>query len=67
MVPPSPPFPPPAGKSKRGELSIFPTAMSLLAPCLHMLPKDKKKQAATKAGVRPSACAVGMIDAQKGL
>jgi len=25
------------GKSKRGELSIFPTQMTLLAPCLHML------------------------------
>ena len=27
------------GKSKKGELSIFPTKMSLLSPCLHMLPK----------------------------
>lgn len=26
------------GKSKRGELSIFPTAMQVLSPCLHMLP-----------------------------
>lgn len=36
------------GKSKRGELSIFPTGLTLLAPCLHMLPgkhvglKDKE-------------------------
>lgn len=27
------------GKSKKGELSIFPTKMELLSPCLHMLPK----------------------------
>lgn len=26
------------GKSKKGELSIFPTALVLLSPCLHMLP-----------------------------
>ena len=36
------------GKSKRGELSIFPKGLTLLAPCLHMLPgkhvglKDKE-------------------------
>lgn len=28
------------GKSKRGELSIFPRALKLLSPCLHMLPTD---------------------------
>ena len=27
------------GKSKKGELSIFPTSITLLSPCLHMLPK----------------------------
>lgn len=27
------------GKSKKGELSIFPSSMTLLSPCLHMLPK----------------------------
>ena len=27
------------GKTKRGELSIFPTSMQLLTPCLHMIPK----------------------------
>ena len=27
------------GKSKKGELSIFPTEIVLLSPCLHMLPK----------------------------
>mmetsp|Transcript_23511 Transcript_23511/g.21386 ORF Transcript_23511/g.21386 Transcript_23511/m.21386 type:complete len:659 (+) Transcript_23511:24-2000(+) len=28
------------GKSKKGELSIFPTNLQLLSPCLHMLPKS---------------------------
>merc|ERR1712007_65274 len=28
------------GKSKRGELSIFPREIKLLSPCLHMIPKD---------------------------
>mmetsp|Transcript_13539 Transcript_13539/g.29707 ORF Transcript_13539/g.29707 Transcript_13539/m.29707 type:complete len:574 (+) Transcript_13539:86-1807(+) len=28
------------GKSKKGELSIFPTSMQLLSPCFHMLPKS---------------------------
>lgn len=28
------------GKSKRGELSIFPTGMQVLAPCLHMPPSS---------------------------
>lgn len=27
------------GKTKRGELSIFPTSLKLLTPCLHMMPK----------------------------
>ncbi|CAN0497710.1 unnamed protein product, partial [Laminaria digitata] len=31
-----------AGKSKKGELSIFPTSMVLLAPCLHMLPNARE-------------------------
>ena len=34
------------GKSKTGQLSIFPTSMILLSPCLHMLPK--------KVGDRPA-------------
>ena len=29
------------GKSKRGELSIFPKKLALLSPCLHMLPKGQ--------------------------
>jgi lysyl-tRNA synthetase class 2 len=28
------------GKSKKGELSIFPQSLTLLSPCLHMLPKS---------------------------
>lgn len=28
-----------AGKSKKGELSVFPSEIVLLAPCLHMLPR----------------------------
>ena len=27
------------GKTKRGELSLFPTSLQLLTPCLHMMPK----------------------------
>ena len=27
------------GKSKKGELSIFPRKLCVLSPCLHMLPK----------------------------
>ena len=30
------------GKSKRGELSVFPTELSLLAPCMHMVPREIK-------------------------
>ena len=26
------------GKSKKGELSVFPTRFQVLSPCLHMLP-----------------------------
>lgn len=29
------------GKSKKGELSIFPTEIVLLSPCMHMLPKAR--------------------------
>lgn len=28
------------GKTKRGELSIFPTELHILTPCLHMIPKN---------------------------
>ena len=30
------------GKSKRGELSIFPRTLVLLSPCMHMLPREIK-------------------------
>jgi lysyl-tRNA synthetase class 2 len=29
------------GKSKRGELSVFPASLTVLAPCLHMPPGDR--------------------------
>eukprot|EP01018_Ginkgo_biloba_P006849 Gb_06956 [translate_table: standard] len=29
------------GKSKRGELSIFPTSFVVLSPCLHMMPRQR--------------------------
>lgn len=41
------------GKSKRGELSIFPKEVKLLSPCLHMLPKDY-------SGF-PTFCLVGLL------
>ena len=30
------------GKSKRGELSVFPTELCLLSPCMHMIPREIK-------------------------
>lgn len=33
------------GKSKKGELSIFPKEITLLSPCLHMLPQNKAGEA----------------------
>ena len=32
-----------AGKSKKGELSLFPETFQVLSPCLHMLPLRKAK------------------------
>lgn len=32
------------GRSKNGELSIMPTEVKLLSPCLHVLPKPNKKK-----------------------
>ncbi|KAJ7562548.1 hypothetical protein O6H91_03G073900 [Diphasiastrum complanatum] len=29
------------GKSKRGELSIFPVSLDVLSPCLHMMPRQR--------------------------
>ena len=34
------------GRSKTGELSVQPTMVQLLSPCLHMLPKDVEKEGA---------------------
>ena len=34
------------GKSKKGELSLFPTKIVMLSPCLRMLPKNKGNEAA---------------------
>ncbi|CAI5945030.1 unnamed protein product [Closterium sp. NIES-64] len=47
------------GKSKRGELSVFPRSMLVLAPCLHMMPKEKKKApgAAAAGAAAPAAAA----------
>lgn len=36
------------GKSKKGELSIFPTELQLLSPCLRMLPKFALKDPETR-------------------
>eukprot|EP00884_Botryococcus_braunii_P000589 jgi/Botrbrau1/10530/Bobra.7_1s0011.1 len=36
------------GKSKRGELSIFPRSMQVLAPCLHMLPLRRLENPETR-------------------
>ena len=33
------------GKSKKGELSLFPTKIILLSPCLRMLPKNSGNKA----------------------
>ncbi len=38
-----------AGKSKTGELSIFPSSIAVLSYCLHMLPKGQAS-AANAAG-----------------
>lgn len=52
------------GKSKKGELSVFPTTMVLLAPCLHMLPnareglKNQEVSAALRCAVL-SQCVLG--------
>ena len=32
------------GKSKKGELSVFPVTFVVLAPCLHMLPRQPPKR-----------------------
>ncbi|CAI5503231.1 unnamed protein product [Closterium sp. Naga37s-1] len=47
------------GKSKRGELSVFPRSMLVLAPCLHMMPKEKKKAPGAAAAGGAAAPAAG--------
>jgi len=39
------------GRSKNGELSIFPTEIQLLSPCLHMLPFAKGEGDTAKGGI----------------
>lgn len=41
------------GKSKRGELSVFPTSFIVLAPCLHMLPKYRLDNQASASAQLP--------------
>lgn len=38
------------GKSKKGELSIFPSEMTLLSPCLRMLPTVRRPSLRLTAG-----------------
>ncbi|XP_076896788.1 lysine--tRNA ligase-like [Bidens hawaiensis] len=40
------------GKSKKGELSIFPKSFTVLSHCLHMLPRQKSAAAANNANVK---------------
>ena len=60
------------GKSKKGELSIFPTEMILLSPCLHMLPfakggssKDDDKNKEGDSNDKEKTSAVGLTDPEK--
>ena len=32
------------GKSKMGELSIFPKSLEVLSPCLHMMPRQRAQE-----------------------
>ncbi|KAI7753954.1 hypothetical protein M8C21_029086, partial [Ambrosia artemisiifolia] len=40
------------GKSKRGELSIFPKSFTVLSHCLHMMPRQKSAAAADNTNVK---------------
>ena len=44
------------GKSKRGELSVFPQSFIVLAPCLHMLPKYKLENQVRSFTNAPMLC-----------
>ncbi|CAN6282339.1 unnamed protein product [Urochloa humidicola] len=41
------------GKSKRGELSVFPQKFVVLSPCLHMMPRQKGEASAVPAPWTP--------------
>ncbi|WJX28157.1 lysine--tRNA ligase [Trifolium repens] len=47
------------GKSKKGELSIFPKTFVVLSHCLHMLPRQKSAAAADNANVKKNAWVPG--------
>jgi lysyl-tRNA synthetase class 2 len=47
------------GKSKKGELSIFPKTFVVLSHCLHMLPRQKSAAAADNANVKKTAWVPG--------
>lgn len=52
------------GKSKNGELSIFPVELQVLSPCLHMLPTDRsglKDQVSPFDQRRPPSNSVDMV------
>lgn len=51
------------GKSMKGELSIFPRAMQVLSPCLHMLPKAR---AAPKSGPNAAAASAESLEESEG-
>lgn len=40
------------GKTKRGELSIFPRSFTVLSPCLHMLPSPANNKVREKFGLQ---------------
>ena len=41
-----------AGKTKRGELSIFPKSFIVLSHCLHMMPRQKAAQGSENANLK---------------
>ncbi|KAF7806646.1 lysine--tRNA ligase, cytoplasmic-like [Senna tora] len=49
------------GKSKKGELSIFPKTFTVLSHCLHMMPRQKSAAAADTANVKKNRWVPGSI------
>lgn len=43
------------GKTKRGELSIFPRSFTVLSHCLHMMPRQKPGSASDNAILKVSS------------